>query len=96
MEQMQGASPEHWMLLCDVYYVYYLPSYQIRFESGRRASGGPLNMVGGHLRRRRRRCGQAQKGGFSRTGYRYHQKYLQFWLILLFADHVKSQTVPQA
>ena len=96
VEQMQGASPEHWMLLCDVYYVYYLPSYQIRFETRQKSIRWAAQHGGWTPPPEEAEVWAAQKGGFSRTGYRYHQKYLQFWLILLFADHVKSQTVPQA
>jgi hypothetical protein len=36
------------------------------------------------------------KLGFTRTGQKYHLKYLQFWLILLFALHVKSVTDPNS
>ena len=96
VEQMQGASPEQWMLLCDVYYVYYLPSYQIRFETRQQSIRWAAQHGGRTPPPVEADVWEAQKGGFSRTGYRYHQKYLQFWLILLFADHVKSLPEPQA
>jgi len=95
-EQMQGASPEHWMLLCDVYYVYYLPSSQIRFETRQQSIQWAAQHGGWTPPPKEAEVWEAQKGGFSRTGYRYHQKYLQFWLLLLFADHVKSLKEPQA
>ena len=31
-EQMKGADPVHWQILCDVYYIYYLPSDFIKLS----------------------------------------------------------------
>jgi MoxR-like ATPase len=94
--QMQGASREQWMLLCDVYYIYYLPSYQMRLETRQESIRWAAQQGGLTPPPKEAEVWEPQKGGFSRTGYRYHQKYLQFWLILLFADHVKSMEKPQA
>lgn len=95
-EQMQGASSQHWMIVCDVYYVYFLPSSYItlgrRFQYIRRAA----QQAGRTLPPESDPVWEAQEGGFVRTSLKYHYKYAQFWLILLFANQMKSMENPQA
>lgn len=95
-EQMKGASPEEWTIICDTYYVYFLPSTHITLErkqgdilSAAEHGGLPPPPVNAEL-------WEAQKAGFTRTALKYHYKYAQFWMILLFAYYVKGQENPQS
>jgi 5-methylcytosine-specific restriction protein B len=36
LEQMKGASPEQWIIICDIYYLYFLPSTHIGFDKKER------------------------------------------------------------
>src|SRR5215207_4008085 len=94
-EQMKDAGPHHWMILGDVFFVYLLPSSYIRFDNKQ-----------GHIRWIVEQGGlpepsyedeiwEAQKAGFTRTSQKYHSKYGQFWILLLFADHLKSLDDPE-
>jgi hypothetical protein len=92
--QMTGCAPEHWAIICDVYYVYFLPSLFTKLQTKQKdiqwaaAQGGlAIPMENGQL-------WDAQQSGFTRTGQRYNLKYLQFWLIMLLAINVKSQGNP--
>ena len=89
-EQMQGASPQHWMILCDIYYVYYLPSSFIRFETKVDNIRWAAQQGGWTPPPENADVWEAQKHGFTRTSLKYHQKYAQFWIILLFTQYVKE------
>lgn len=95
-KQMEGASSEQWRIIADVFYVYSLPSSNIRLETKvdyvqwAASKGGLTPPPRGHER------WEPQTHGFTRTTTRYHFKYAQFWLILLFAEHVKSADDPDS
>lgn len=93
-KQLAGASPECWALICDIYYIYFLPSTFIKLGKKQRdiqwaASQGDLVLL-----ELSADIWDAQKAGFTRTGLKYHFKYAQFWLILLFALQVKKAKNP--
>lgn len=94
-EQMRGASQEHWMILCDIYYVYYLPSSFIKFETKRDSILWAAQQGGLPPLPESDEVWEPQKHGFTRTSFKYHMKYAQFWLILLFAEHVKEHPQPE-
>lgn len=90
-EQMEGASPDLWALIADIFYIYFLPSSHFKLET---------------KYSRIKRCAQSggllpppsdapiwspQKAGFTRTSFGYHKKISQFRLLILFALHIKSQ-----
>ncbi len=95
-EQMRNASSEHWMILCDIYYVYYLPSSYIKFKTKLDSIRWAAQQGGLTAPSEAADVWEAQKQGFSRTSLSYHQKYSQFWLILLFAQHVKEHGQPES
>ena len=94
--QLSGGLPELWALLADIYYVYFLPSANLTLgkrqkdiqwaaNQGRFLAPAPDDPIW-----------EPQRGGFTHTGVRYHQKYMQFWLIILFALRVKESEDPQS
>jgi 5-methylcytosine-specific restriction protein B len=93
LEQMRGASAEHWIIIADVSYVYYLPSIiSIKLATKQQKINWAISQAS--LPPPPASAWEAQKCGFVRTGQLYHMKYAQFWLILLAAQHIKQQ--PQA
>jgi MoxR-like ATPase len=94
-QQMRGASRQHWRLLCDVYYVYFLPSTFITFEKRQHAMHWAAQQGGLVLPPDDAEIWEAQRGGFTRTSLRYHFKYAQFWLIILFAHRLKERPDPE-
>jgi hypothetical protein len=90
LEQMKGASSELWMIICDLYYVYFLPSSYITLEKKKRDIQWAAQQGGLTPPQEDDEIWEAQKAGFTHTSLRYHYKYAQFWLILLFANRVKE------
>ncbi len=95
-EQMRGADSQHWMILCDVYYIYFLPSAYIKPEKKQSDTRWAAQQGGLVLPPDDPGIWEAQKAGFTRTGTRYHFKYAQFWLILLFAQRLKELPDPKS
>ncbi|MFU8773034.1 MAG: McrB family protein [Anaerolineales bacterium] len=89
-EQMQGASPELWALLADIYYLYCLPSSYIKFETKTRYIQESAQRAGFILPQPDDPIWEALRHGYTRTTLKYHQKYAQFWLIILMALEVKQ------
>ncbi len=90
-QQMSNASPELWGIMADTYYIYFLPSTFIRFESKRRDIGWAAEQGGLVPPPPNSSIWEAQKTGYTHTGQKYHLKYAQFWLILLLANYIKGQ-----
>ena len=88
--QMNNTSSELWGIIADIYYIYFLPSTFIKYESKLRDIGWAAKQGGLVLPSSNASIWEAQKTGFTRTGQRYHLKYAQFWLILLFANYIKG------
>jgi hypothetical protein len=95
LEQMKGASPEQWIIICDIYYVYFLPSTHISFDKKERDIRWAAEQGGVALAPSDPQLCEALKFGFTRTAQRYHQKYRQFWLILDFSYQLKTIENPQ-
>jgi biotin operon repressor/DNA polymerase III delta prime subunit len=91
-EQMKGASRQHWIILCDVFYVYFLPSSYMKLKKKRNDIQWAAQQGGLAPLPEDAEIWEAQNVGFTRTSLKYHYKYAQFWLILLFVDHVKGLT----
>lgn len=95
-KQMEGASREQWAIICDTYYVYFLPSTHITFEKIIRDIQLAAQKGGIIPPERNELIWEAQKTGFTRTAIKYHVKYAQFWLIILFAIYVKEHDDPES
>ncbi len=92
--QMEDADPEHWMILGDVFFVYSLPSLYIGFETKQEYVGWVVEQGRLEEPSYEGELWEAQKAGFTRTGQRYHRKYGQFWLLLMFAEYMKEIDKP--
>ncbi|MBZ0286408.1 MAG: hypothetical protein K8I30_02255, partial [Anaerolineae bacterium] len=95
-EQMRDAPQDLWLLLGDLYFIYYLPSMSIKPASKRAGIQWVLEQSQAPVITASPLIWDALETGFVRTGQRYHLKYLQQWLILLFAHQLKQQPDPQA
>lgn len=95
MEQMKGASPEQWIIICDIYFLYFLPSTHISFDKKERDIHWAAEQGGLLVSPSDSQVWAALRSGFTRTSQRYHQKYRQFWLILHFAYQLKTMENPE-
>lgn len=95
-KQMKEASTEEWAIICDIYYIYFLPSQFITLEKKQSDITHAANRGGLRSPAPNAEIWEPQKTGFTRTGQKYHQKYAQFWLILLFTLHVKEHEDPKS
>jgi hypothetical protein len=95
-KQLSGATKAEWAIICDIYYVYFMPSTHISFDKKLKdiqlaAKEGKLKTPSTNAK-----IWEALNHGFTRTGIKYHQKYSQFWLIVLFAIFVKEHDTPKS
>lgn len=95
-QQMREASSQQWMLLVDVYYIYFLPSDYITPDKKKNDIRWAAQQAGATLPVDNAEIWEAQTHGFTRTSLRYHYKYAQFWLILLFANRLKQMEDPRS
>ncbi len=95
-KQMTGASSVLWAIIADTYYVYFLPSTHITLERKIRDIRWAAGQGGLTPPNENDPLWMAQEAGFTRTSQRYHFKYSQFWLLLLFANYVKGVDKPEA
>lgn len=89
-QQMRGAGPQLWRIVCDLYYVYFLPSSFIKVETRLESIQLAAQQGGLTPPARDAEIWAAQQKGFTRTSLKYHYKYAQFWLLLLFAERAKA------
>ena len=94
-KQMANSSNAEWGIICDTYFIYFLPSTFITYDKRVKdikwaAEKGNLKLLG-----QQDKIWEAQKHGFSRTGFKYHVKFAQFQLIILFAIAVKQHDEPR-
>jgi MoxR-like ATPase len=95
-QQMREASAQQWMLLADIYYIYFLPSVYITPEKKKNDIRWVAQQAGAAPPVDNAEIWEAQTHGFTRTSLRYHYKYAQFWLILLFANRLKQMEDPKS
>ncbi len=93
--QMAGAPADAWLVLADVTYVYYLGSASMTLQTKRREIGWLAEQAGRALPDTAE-LWLAQQTGLARTGFRYHLRYMQTWLILLYALEAKAAADPLA
>ncbi len=89
-QQMRGAGSQLWRIVCDLYYVYFLPSSFIKVETRLESIQWAAQQGGLTPPARDAEIWAAQQKGFTRTSLKYHYKYAQFWLLLLFAERAKA------
>jgi hypothetical protein len=94
-QQMKGAPSQQWMLLADVYYVYFLPSSFITLDKKKNDILWVAQQAGVAPPADSAEIWKAQTCGFTRTSLRYHYKYAQFWFILLLVDRLKQLDDPR-
>lgn len=94
-KQMVEASLAEWAIVCDIYFIYFLPSTNITLDKVRKDIGWAASQPGITLPAETDPIWQVQSHGFSRTAIKYHIKYSQFWFIILFALHVKKKESPK-
>lgn len=94
--QLKGASREHWLIIADMFYVYFLPTDTLTDAKRKKdmdwvCQNAPLVLPGENDP-----MWSPLECGFTGTGQRYHMKFAQFWLLILFALRVKMEPVPAA
>jgi hypothetical protein len=94
-KQMVEASLSEWAIVCDIYFVYFLPSTNITLDKVRKDIGWAASQAGITPPAESAPLWQVQCHGFTRTAIKYHIKYCQFWFIILFALQVKEKESPK-
>lgn len=94
-KQMKEVSFAEWAIVCDIYFVYFLPSINITLDKVRKDIGWAASQAGITPPTESDPIWQVQTHGFTRTAIKYHIKYSQFWFIILFALHVKEHESPK-
>lgn len=95
-KQLSEASEAEWAMICDIYYVYFLPSSSMTMNKIRKDIGWAASKAGIILPDVSDPIWNAQTKGFTRTAIKYHIKYSQFWFIILFALYVKEHDSPES
>jgi len=67
LEQMKGASPEQWIIICDIYYLYFLPSTHIGFDKKERDIRWAAEQGGVVVASSDSQVWEALRFGFTRT-----------------------------
>ena len=89
-QQLSGSSESEWAIVCDIYYIYFMPSTHMGFDKKLgdiqwAAKEGGLTAPSSESE-----IWKALKHGFTRTALKYHQKYSQFWFLILSAITIKE------
>ena len=93
-DQLRGGPRELWMMIADLYYVYFLPSDFIKLATKRSDIEWAAANAGNHAPTPSDPIWAAQSAGFTRTSMKYHSKYSQFWVLVLLAERVKQSKNP--
>ena len=67
LEQIKGASPEQWIIICDIYYLYFLPSTHIGFDKKERDIRWAAEQGGVVVASSDSQVWEALRFGFTRT-----------------------------
>jgi 5-methylcytosine-specific restriction protein B len=94
--QLAGASKDLWVLMADLYFIYFLPSTFIKPFKKLGDIEWAAKHAGREIPSRSDPFWEPLEGGFTRTSMKYHFKYAQFWLLILFAENVKTAESPRA
>jgi hypothetical protein len=95
-KQMDGASDAEWAIICDIYFVYFLPSSYMKMEKIQKDICWAASKVSIEAPDATHPIWKSQEHGFTRTSMRYHTKYGQFWFIILFAIYLKKHESPNS
>jgi hypothetical protein len=95
-KQLMEASEAEWAMICDIYYVYFLPSINITLGKIMKDIGWAASKASIILPDASDPLWKVQANGFTRTAIKYHIKYSQFWFIILFALYVKEHDFPES
>jgi hypothetical protein len=93
-QQLSGSSENEWALVCDIYFVYFMPSTHIGFDKKSGDIGWAAKEGGLAVPSTDSDIWEALKHGFTRTAIKYHQKYSQFWALILSAIAIKEHDDP--
>lgn len=93
-EQMRDATPEQWMILIDATFMFYLPSNSMLKDTKLSGLEKLAARAGLTLPPQNAAVWKSVEHGFSSTGQRYHQRYRQLWLLILFALELKGHPDP--
>lgn len=93
LERQLGESyPELWGITADLHYVYYLPSVNIKLDTRLKNIQWAAEKAGYDLPDFDNPIWEAhRKMGFCKTSFKYHIRYAQLSLLVLFAIKVKEQ-----
>ncbi len=89
ISQLGDQQPLLWAIIADVYYVYYLPARQLRYETKWKGITHFFEKIPFSMPNNDADIWKPLQNGFCNTGQRYNQKYRQFWLIISFFLELK-------
>lgn len=95
--QMDGATSDQWVVLADIHYVYYLPPSSLKLST--KIENVQWCLEQGNINPPTADAAiwdPFRGNGFVHVSQRYNLRYLQLWLILLFANHLKQHDDPQS
>lgn len=90
--QLKGTDPAIWRMIADIYFVYFLPSTFITLEKKIHDVHWAAESGGFQAPPKNADIWKIQEAGYTRTSMKYHTKYAQFWLIILFAFRMKQSS----
>jgi len=90
-EQLSGLPQACYKIMADAFIIYSLPSIHLRPETKWKYVTDMCRMGGITEPDHQPSIREALSQGFASTSQRYHRKYLQLWLILLFARELKQR-----
>ena len=90
-QQLAGAPPLLWGMAADLHYIYYLPSSNITLPTRLRNIGWAAQQGGLTLPSEQDPIWAPFSQGFTRTTIKYHFRYAQFHLLVVFALQLKEK-----
>jgi len=90
-QQLTGVPPLLWGMAADLHYVYYLPSFNITLPYRMRNLGWAAKLGGLTLPPENDLIWTLFKHGFTQTAIRYHFRFAQLHLLVIFALQLKEK-----
>jgi hypothetical protein len=90
-QQLAGSPQVLWGIVADLHYVYYLPSTNINLSTRLRNITWAAQQAGLSIPPESDPIWKANQNGFTFTTQKYHFRYAQFHLMVLFALRLKEQ-----